>query len=263
MPDAEEGVIELSVARFGRHERPRWLAGAAALLNAEELARVASIVDSDTRAQHAVGRALIRIIGARAAGCSPGDLSVAVSDTGKPWLPQVPDLHVSISHSRQIVVVAATSVAPVGVDVEPPTAPTVDPQRLAQRLFPSAEARALAELSDGKLADGFSRLWTIKEAVAKALGVGVIPALSQVVVDPNAGDLQLVDVGHGPPADLWTLHQLTAPGGTEKIAVAIPAPGVRLAPVSVITLDQLAQAASAHGATARRWLGSAPRRARR
>ena len=117
-------------------------------------------------------------------------------------------------------------------------------------------------LSGDGLADWFASAWTIKEAVAKALGVGVIPALSRVVVESGDAGLELAAVGFGPPAGSWTLHQLVAPGGTEKVAVAVPAPGVVLAPISLVTLEGFARAVDAHGATYRMWSGSAPRRAR-
>jgi 4'-phosphopantetheinyl transferase len=251
VPDVDLGPIKLSLARLSRYERPQWLARAAALLTAAELERVAAIIDPDTRAQHAVGRALVRLLGARALGCRPQDVTVALTDTGKPWLLELPDLHVNVSHTRRAVVVASASVAPVGVDIEQSEPTAVHPQRLAQRLFARSEAQTLKTLSEERVADWFSSVWTIKEAVGKALGVGVIPALSQIVVETSDSGLELAAVGEGPPAESWSLHQLTAPGGSEKIAVAVPVPGVGLAPLSVVTLEQFARVSAIHGATAR------------
>ncbi|HWD69913.1 MAG TPA: 4'-phosphopantetheinyl transferase superfamily protein [Solirubrobacteraceae bacterium] len=245
-------TVRLSLVRFSSHERSQWLARSAALLNGPELERVAAIIDPDTRAQHAIGRALVRLLGAEAIGCSPLDVTVAVTETGKPWLLELPDLHVNVSHTRRTVVVASALVAPVGVDIEHPAATAVHPQRLAQRLFACSELRTLRELSEDSLAEWFASVWTIKEAVGKALGIGVVPALSQVVVETRDKGLELASVGEGRPAESWTLHQLTAPGGGEKIAVAVQAPGVELEPVSVVTLDWFVRAAEGHRATARR-----------
>lgn len=248
---AELPTVRLSFARFSRHERPQWLARAAALLDGSELERVAAIVDPDTRAQHAIGRALVRLLGAHALACSPLDVTVAATETGKPWLVELPSLHVNVSHTRRTVVVASASVAPVGVDIEQPAATSIHPRRLAQRLFARSEVRALHQLSEDSLAEWFSGVWTIKEAVGKALGIGIVPALSQVVVETREDGLELASAGEGRPAEAWTLHQLTAPGGSEKIAVAVPAPGVELEPVAVVTLDWFARAAADHGAVAR------------
>lgn len=265
MTDQKPAAIQLWFARFSRLERPQWLAQSARLLNSAELERVATILDPDTRAQHAVGRALMRLLGAREAGCTPSELAIAVTDGGKPWLPGVPDLNITVAHTRRAVVVASMSGAPIGVDIEHPEA-AVQPLRLAQRLFASEEVRAVRELSGEARADWFARIWTIKEAVAKALGVGVIPALSRVVVESADAGPRLADVGFGPAAGSWTLHQLVAPGGSEKVAVAVPAPSVALSPLSQLTLGDFARAVSAQenaqGATERTCSESTPRRAR-
>lgn len=240
------------------------------MLDATELERVAAISDPDTRAQHAIGRALVRLAAADACGCDPADVRVTVSESGKPTLPELPGLHVNVAHAHRAVVVASTSGGPIGVDIEHPAATVPQPRRLAQRLFASDEASTLSALPEDLLVDRFASVWTIKEAVGKALGVGIIPALEHVVVetgdiDPSSGgaDLRLAAVGVGPPVEAWTLHQLVAPGGLEKIAVAVPAPGVGLEPVSVLSLEEFALAVGAQGATARRRAGSSRRRALR
>lgn len=262
--------IRLTLARFSRYERSQWLARSTAVLDATELGRVAAISDPDTRAQHAIGRALVRLAAAAACQGDPAEVRVAVSDSGKPTLPDLPSLHVNVAHAHRAVVVASASGAPVGVDIEHPAATVLQPRRLAQRLFTTAEASTLSALPEDLLADRFASVWTIKEAVGKAVGVGIIPALEQVVVettgiDPGSGgvDLRLAAVGVGPPAESWTLHQLVAPGGLERIAVAVPAPGVGLEPISVLSLEGFARAVGAQGATARRRAGSARRRALR
>lgn len=223
-----------------------------ALLNTAELERVTAMVDPDTRAAHAIGRALLRQVASRETGCGECDLRVAIGSGGKPWLPDAPHLHVSVSHCRRTVVVATTVAAPVGVDVEHPLPAVPDPRRLAQRLFAGAEIRALRNIPDDRIAEWFSSMWTIKEAVGKALGVGIIPALSQVVVESGPAGPRLRAVTQGPAAASWTLHQLSAPDGDERLAVAVMAPDVGLGSVSVLTLDRFARAAAAQGAATAR-----------
>ena len=254
-------TVRLFVARFPAHDRAAWQAGASALLDVADSERVAAMVDPGTRAQHAVGRALIRAVGALAVGCHPRCVAVAVMDSGKPWLPQRPDLHVNVSHTHGTVVLAVTAAGSVGVDIEPPVAVTANPLRLAERLFAESEARELGGLSEEALTERFTRMWTIKEAVGKALGVGLIPALAQTVVASGRDGLRLKAVAGGPPAESWTLHQLTAPRGKEKIAVAVPTPDVKLDPLVLRTVDALAAIPGNQGATARTWPGSARWRA--
>jgi hypothetical protein len=76
--------------------------------------------------------------------------------------------HVSIAHSRNIVVAAASVVGPVGIDIEYRD-PTRDLVRLAQAAYGAEECRAVA--SSGLSA--FYRIWTVREAMSKATGDGM------------------------------------------------------------------------------------------
>ncbi len=233
-------TVTLTLARFTPGDRDRWLAGAMNVLNDEEREQLRARPDSDARAQHAIGRALLRLIAAPAAGRGPSEVEVTVSEQGKPAIDDAPELGVSVAHSGHAVVVAACRGATVGVDIEPPPEDAARCRRLARRRFSAAEAAALRELPDAAVAGWFARAWTIKEAVGKTLGVGMVPALAGAVVSSDAH--ALVSVWTGPPAESWTLHQLLAPGGEEWIAVTLPVAGVELGPVSQLTPEAFSEA---------------------
>jgi len=74
------------------------------------------------------------------------------TESGKPYFPQYPHIHFSLSHSHGAAV-CALSGTPVGVDVEVLRTP---PRHLAA----------------GMEAEEFFRLWTAKEATVKLLGLG-------------------------------------------------------------------------------------------
>jgi phosphopantetheinyl transferase len=207
------------------------------VLSEAEREHLATISALDARAQHAIGRATIRMLGARASGRHPQSLAITTSASGKPRFADLEDLHVSVAHTGRVVVVAACPSAAVGVDIEPALTTADDPRRLANRLFAESELASLQDVPDAEVADWFSTVWTIKESVGKALGVGMMPALAGAVTERRANGFALAAVWSGPPAESWTLHQLRAPGGGEKIAVAVPAPGVALDPVSELTLE--------------------------
>lgn len=257
-------MVRLLLARFAADTRGQWLREAGVLLSDEELAHAASFSNPDAQARHVIGRALLRLLAAEASGRRPAKgLAVAVSASGKPWLPELPDLYVSLAHTGCVVIAAASEAAPVGVDIEQPPASVPEPRRIAARMFSPVELESQCELPDQAFSNWFTDVWTIKEAVGKALGVGVVQALSQVSVRTAGADLCLGSVGFGPPSARWTLHRLVAPGGCEKVAVALPAPGVALAPVSPLTLPDLVRGLRDQGATERTCSGSAPLRARR
>jgi 4'-phosphopantetheinyl transferase len=87
-------------------------------------------------------------------------------DLGRPLLPP---LWVSVSHTPDLVAVAAGRQGPVGVDVENQHAREV--ATMARRWFDPAELAWMAGQPDGLQA--FLHLWTAKEAVGKALGKGL------------------------------------------------------------------------------------------
>lgn len=254
-------VVGLTFVRVSRRERSAWSERACAVLSDAELKRVASLSDPDTRTRHALGRALIRMIGAEVSGRDAAELEVGESRTGKPWIRDLPALHVNVSHTGSAVIIAACSGTPVGVDIEDPPADVQQSRLLAERRFSAAERNALIDMPEPEFAAWFSRAWTIKEAVGKALGIGVVPCLSQVSVGPMMASAGLTAVAVGPAADSWTLHQLPAPDGPERIAVALPVPGVALEPTTSLTLPAFSRWLNAHGATARRCCASARRRA--
>ena len=256
-------TVQVTLARFALCDRAVWLEAAAHVLNAGERRRLEAIADPDLRTGHALGRALMRLIAAEASRFDPRELTVVVARDGKPWLQELPQLSFSVSHSGRVVAVAASSAAAVGVDVEQPRATIPQPRRLAQRTFASSEMRTLGALPADRFSESFSQAWTIKEAVGKALGVGVVPALSGVVVQLSSRPPRLAAVEPGPPPDSWTLHQLAVPGGRERLVVALPAPGIVLTPVAALMLSDFKDWIDAQPATDRRCLGSERRYAAR
>lgn len=86
----------------------------------------------------------------------------AETPLGKPYLPEHPQLHFSLSHAGDWAVCAVGD-APLGVDVEQPRCT----MKIAKRFFSPDE---LPETEDK---DFLLRLWTAKEAFVKALGGGL------------------------------------------------------------------------------------------
>lgn len=107
-----------------------------------------------------------------------GVTEVHVDDRGRPWLEGV---SFSVSHSGSLGLIAiAEGVRPVGVDVERIRSDT-DFRALAARFLHPDEAAAI-----GDDRDAFFRCWTRKEAVVKALGLGLAHPLDSFAVDFDA-----------------------------------------------------------------------------
>ncbi len=104
---------------------------------------------------------------------------LARGEHGKPFAPEWPDLHFNLSHSGRHVLLAFARGQPLGVDIESRNR-RVSHVAIAQRFFAPDEAQAIAALAADRRGDAFRHLWTRKEAVLKALGVGLSFGLDRV-----------------------------------------------------------------------------------
>jgi phosphopantetheinyl transferase len=134
---------------------------------------------------------------------------------GKPTVHGVPARHVSISHTGRILAAAASILGPVGIDIERHDARR-DVDRLAKAAFGPDERRAV--LTGGPSA--FYRIWTIREALAKATGEGMAQVIDGVDrVPPAATDGSWIGAGNG-----WIVaHGVIC--DEVSLALAVHAPG--------------------------------------
>ena len=107
--------------------------------------------------------------------------AIAVTEYGKPWLPQLPDFHFSLSHSENMAL-CAVSDEEIGCDIELPRG--FDPA-IAKRFFHPDERDWLFSHPQGEQHDAFFRLWTCKESFIKALGLGLSQPLDSFAVIPG------------------------------------------------------------------------------
>jgi 4'-phosphopantetheinyl transferase len=154
--------------------------------------------------------------------CSrPSDWRFVRDARGKPALAggSGPLPSFSLTHTSGMV---ACAIAPpgvaVGVDVEPSDR-NVDTLRLASRVFAPSEIAALAALDDRTRRMRFFDLWTLKEAVVKALGLAVPASLPSVAFEIAEGGREGEIRYTGPLAG----------GAPWTFALFSPAPGYRLA----------------------------------
>ena len=95
---------------------------------------------------------------------------IAKRPSGQPYLPDRPDLAVSMSHDGDWVAAAVGIGVSVGIDVQQPEPVTAG--RL--RRCGSPEARlALAALPDADREREYARIWAVQEACVKAAGTGL------------------------------------------------------------------------------------------
>lgn len=152
------------------------------LLDADGRARWAALQREPDRRRFVGGALLIRAVAAAWLGQPSEQVSVSRrcrqcgGPHGKPEVVGGPQI--SVSHAGDLVVLASCADRPVGVDVEPVGA---DPgPGVAELVLAPSERRY------GVGPDELMRSWVRKEAVLKAVGVGLSVAPTEVVVSAAA-----------------------------------------------------------------------------
>lgn len=176
------------------------------------------------------GRVLAKTIAAERLGL---DVSAVVfdatcEDCGKPHgRPRIPgaDLTLSISHSGELIGVAATPDVPVGLDVETVNRRADD--SLIEYALSPAEYQSLAGLPAEDRAAAFFVFWTRKEAVMKATGKGLRIPLKSITFS-----------GHDEPARLIVSEDPALRPDRTRV-VDLKASGGYRAAIAVLTVEDL------------------------
>ncbi|MCI0333497.1 MAG: 4'-phosphopantetheinyl transferase superfamily protein [Planctomycetes bacterium] len=178
------------------------------------------------RHRFVIARAALRILLGRYLGVEPGDMLLTVDANGKPRLANrdnVPELHFNMAHSDQLALIGVTRGCEIGVDVE--RLRTVrHAAHIAQRYFHPNEVKTIEAAPPNDRDAAFMRCWTCKEAILKAIGVGITDSLAAfqapIVDDGGRGSFVAVPThSHGKSARCW-LQRLN-PGDDYVAAVAV------------------------------------------
>ena len=181
-PESEIHVWSAHLATL--MQQPTESAALWSLLNLEETERARRMLRPVDRNRTAMSRAVLRTVLEHYTGRPGADLQFGYGAHGKPMLMpadgKAPSFSVSHSGDWLLIAITAPSV-PVGIDLEMHR-PLVEWADLAQRYFHPDEFSELAALSPSGQLPAFFDVWTRKEAVAKALGLGLSLDLSSFCV---------------------------------------------------------------------------------
>ena len=236
IPQRELGADEAHIWRLPRDVDESALARLSEFLSPDESARAARLLSETIRRRFQAGRGLLRSILGMYHGVSPGSLRFCYGPNGKPGLifDQSPSqmrtpgaLHFNLAHSEGVGLLAITQAGPVGVDIEQ-IRRLENFEGLVKQFFSPREAAAFSRLAPAEQPLAFFNLWTRKEALLKATGLGIGSLLHKVEVTFLPGEPASV---LSLPAEHWSgcewdLADLPLPPGYVG-ALALPARNLR------------------------------------
>jgi 4'-phosphopantetheinyl transferase len=193
---------------------------AQALLSDDERVRQRSFVSPTLRRRFLAARAGLRTLLGRHLDVDPRHLAFATNDFGKPRLAGDGQVHFNLSHCEERAVLAISDAAEVGIDLERER--PIEHVDLAKRYFhPNEVAAITASRDEAEQRRAFFLVWTLKEAVVKALGTGLSTPLDSFEVAIGAPTPRLA-VAPARAPQTWWLHAAMADGYCCALAV----PGV-------------------------------------
>jgi 4'-phosphopantetheinyl transferase len=165
----------------------------------------------EDRARFVLGRGLLRKCLDHYLQQTPEPIEFAYTDRGRPILPHDETIQFSISHTHDLVAIALTAHARVGIDLEY-MQPNLEPLELAERIFSEKDLRTFQALPQHEAPAAFFRAWTRKEAYLKARGEGIAEGLRLISVSLGREETNpLTDAREESVAQTWRLHTLPVP----------------------------------------------------
>ena len=161
-------------------------AHAFAMLDEEEQARCQRFLSVRARSQFVLCRAALRVALSERLGCANRALSFAYLEHGKPFATvdgRRADVGFNVSHSGRHGLIAIGAHDRLGVDVEERVSKR-DLEGIGSLVYGSTERRLLAAATGRDKVHLFYRLWSMKEALIKALGSGFSLNPSRFEVPP-------------------------------------------------------------------------------
>ena len=190
-------------------------------LNDDERTRARKFVHQGARRRYVLCRAALRVALCAELGCDNERLSFGEGEHGKPFalVDDMPaEISFNLSHGGRHGLIAIAPAGRVGVDVEE-RAHRRDFDSLIEEVFTPNEQAELNGMRGCRRIALFYKLWTIKEALIKALGTGfsLDPATFEAPAMMRHGARTAVFRFPHIPATQWQLEYI----GNEDFAATI------------------------------------------
>ena len=161
------------------------------LLTQDEQARAREFYFIKDRNRYVIARAILRKLIASYINIAPKDILFSYAKYGKPYLATENNIHgieFNLAHSKECIIYGFTKNIEVGVDIEFINKDFAI-EDIVKYYCSEEEQHKLQILSGHQKCCYFYKLWVIKEALVKAMGVGLSYDLRQIHINFNKNKL--------------------------------------------------------------------------
>ncbi|MFH8494300.1 4'-phosphopantetheinyl transferase family protein [Streptomyces coeruleorubidus] len=135
-------------------------------------ARFLELTHPDVRTRFASSRVLLKFAAAAALDVPPPAVELGYTHTGRPYLRGYDGVHISLSHTDELLVVGLATGGVIGVDAERADRRLYGPG-LGRHMCTPHEVERIEAMPEEERNPALVRLWTLKEAYSKAIGLGM------------------------------------------------------------------------------------------
>ena len=176
-------------------------------LSSDERTRMQRFGSETQRTRYLVGRASLRWVLAQTLGVTPRDVAIERGPRRRPRLAFAAGLDFNVSHTADVALIGLSRDARIGVDVEREDR-AIHSAGLARRILTDRERAALPPDDYDAVRRRILRLWTCKEALAKATGDALSAPFGRIDIEADAA---LTLAGGPPPYHAHDFTLLAAP----------------------------------------------------
>ncbi len=229
------GVVQVYLMDLGLLEETD------AVLSLPERRRATDFLNTVARERFEKSRTVLRRLLGEHLGLRPGDVPIRLDAGGKPQLgPPYSEVSFNLAHAEHLCLFALVRGHAVGADLEQ-VRERPGLGDVSGRLFGPEEHAALLETPAGDFSAAFYRTWTRREAVLKALGLGLSVAPARVSVPVSAASVPWSLKVDGVLQPSWLTSDLE---GVPGFCAALAVPGGAGLNVSVVSGSYVALTAT-------------------
>ncbi|MFE4609798.1 4'-phosphopantetheinyl transferase family protein [Streptomyces niveus] len=164
------------------------------------------------RTRFAASRVLLKFAAAAALGVPPESVELGYGPGGRPCLRGYDGLHISLSHTDDLLLVGLATDGAIGVDAERDDR-VLYGTGLVRHMCTPYEAERVEAMPVAERNPAMLRLWTLKEAYSKAVGLGMLLGFTDFGFPPDRPPTDVLRPDGTPgTVGAWGFHTLSYAG---------------------------------------------------